>query len=88
MCGLRAKRSVTHWWGSVARWTRWNWLGSRPSVEDAPEKPRPVMGRGVSHTVVKRIGYAVPSTGKRVSLTLHGGSSLMGAQATCLCLMG
>jgi putative transposase len=48
ICGQDAKSIVTHSWGSVARWTRGNWLGSRPSAEDAPEKPRRLSGRGVS----------------------------------------
>jgi hypothetical protein len=51
MCCQDAKRIVTHLWGSVVRWTRGNWLGSRPSAEDMPEKPRPFMGRGVSRSI-------------------------------------
>src|SRR5262249_39712545 len=59
MCGQGAKRIVTpsgHPDGaSVARWTRGNWLGFRPSArEDAPGKPRPVMGRGVSRAIIRR----------------------------------
>ena len=48
MCGPHERSIVTPLWASVVRWTRGNWLGSQPSAEDAPEKPRLFMGRGVS----------------------------------------